>query len=138
MPLCLPGPLLRLELKAMAQYVLYEPARYVPSMPWRHAHARAVLPYGSRRAPEKAEARFGSGSAYAPECSYRSFVPYTVSPYRLRRLTQAVPCAIPHCAVHCRPLCVVLGGAKVADKIGVVSALVEIADSVLVGWLHLG
>lgn len=32
-----------------------------------------------------------------------------------------------------RPLCVVLGGAKVADKIGVVSALVEIADSVLVG-----
>ena len=32
-----------------------------------------------------------------------------------------------------RPLCCVLGGAKVADKIGVVSALIEVADVVLVG-----
>ncbi|MEO8092652.1 MAG: phosphoglycerate kinase [bacterium] len=32
-----------------------------------------------------------------------------------------------------RPLCVVLGGAKVSDKIEVLSALVEIADELLVG-----
>jgi phosphoglycerate kinase len=32
-----------------------------------------------------------------------------------------------------RPLCVVLGGAKVADKMGVINAFLETADSVLIG-----
>lgn len=33
----------------------------------------------------------------------------------------------------CRPLCVVLGGAKVADKIGVIASLLTLADVVAVG-----
>lgn len=35
--------------------------------------------------------------------------------------------------IACRPLCVVLGGAKVADKIGIIATLIELADVVVVG-----
>lgn len=40
------------------------------------------------------------------------------------------PCPSPFI---CRPFCVVMGGSKVADKIGVLWALIEKADVIIVG-----
>lgn len=73
------------------------------------------------------------GVSHRDQGSVTGVVPYVAEAYPGPLIRKELQNLGQHLYSPKRPLCCVLGGAKVADKIGVVSALIEMADVVLVG-----